>query len=138
MIFFGRVVSQTVADKIVQFSLKNMGRKVDRGECWDLAAFALNHANAQWESPHSFGSKVDIGGGLQPGDVLQFTSVQFVFPNGSASFPKHTAIVYKASKSQVTLFHQNFNRRRYVDTLTIRFDQVKSGKIEAFRPQPKP
>lgn len=130
--------SQTTADKVLDFAKKNMGKKIDRGECWDLANAALNSSNAQWEAPFNFGDKLDYKKqGLKPGDILQFTNVKFIFPNGSASFPKHTAIVYAANKNKVTMIHQNFNNKRFVDTLTVDFDKIKNGKIEAFRPKAK-
>ncbi|MGZ3883810.1 MAG: CHAP domain-containing protein [Bacteroidia bacterium] len=127
-----------IAGKIVEFSVKNLGKKIDRGECWDLANAALNYAQADWEPPLKFGDKVEYQTStLKPGDVLQFSNIKMKFPNGSMSFPKHTAIVYKAKPNQVTLLHQNFNNKRYVDTLTISFDYIKAGKIEAFRPKGK-
>lgn len=129
---------QSTNELVLKFATTNMGKKIDRGECWDLANAALNNANAQWESPFNFGDKLDYKKlGLKPGDVLQFTNVKFIFPNGSASFPKHTAIVYAANKNKVTMIHQNFNNKRYVDTLTVDFDKIKNGKIEAYRPKAK-
>lgn len=127
-----------MSQKIIEFSLKNLGKKVETGECWDLANSALNYANANWESPHKFGTKLDYPKQeLQPADILQFSNIKLKFPNGSMSFPKHTAIVYKANGNRVTLLHQNFNNKRYVDTLTISMDYIKSGKVEAFRPKSK-
>jgi hypothetical protein len=128
--------SQTAGDKVLEFSKKNLGKKIERGECWDLANAALNYANAKWEAPFNFGDRFDYKKQeLLPGDILQFTNVKFVFTNGSASFPKHTAVVYKANKNKVTLLHQNFNNKRIVDTLSINFENIKNGKIEAFRPR---
>lgn len=134
--FFTSDVS--VADKIISFSVKNIGKKIDRGECWDLANAALNNAGADWTPPFGFGDKIDYKTQLlQPADILQFSNVKFIFKNGSATFPKHTAIIYKANKHTVTLLHQNFNNKRYVDTLTISLDNMKNGKIEAYRPKAK-
>lgn len=128
--------AQTAGEKVLEFSKKNLGKKIERGECWDLANSALNYANAKWEAPFNFGDKIDYKKqDLLPGDILQFTNVKFVFTNGSASFPKHTAVVYKANKNKVTLLHQNFNNKRYVDTLSINFENIKNGKIEAYRPK---
>lgn len=132
------IAQTTVADKIVEFSLKNLGKKVERGECWDLANSALNYANANWKPLYDFGDKFDYKKqDLKPGDILQFTGVKFVFANGSASFPKHTAIVYKYANKNVTLLHQNFNNKKAVDTLSINLDNIKNGKIEAYRPKSK-
>ncbi len=135
-----KLISQTspVATKIIEFSMKNFGKKVDRGECWDLANAALNYANADWEAPFKFGDKQNYQkDGLQTADILQFSNIKMKMPNGAMSFPKHTAIVYKAKGKQVTLIHQNFNNKRYVDTISISLDYIKSGKIEAFRPKEK-
>jgi len=122
-----------IGDRIIEFSMKNLKKKIDRGECWDLANAALNNADADWSPPFNFGTKVDISQ-AQRADILQFTNIKMKFPNGSMSFPQHTAIIYKINKKQITLIHQNFNNKRYVDTLTISLDYIKKGKIEAFRP----
>jgi hypothetical protein len=135
-----KVFSQTtpVQNKVISYAMGKMGKKVDRGECWDLASAALNFAEADWAPPLNFGTKIDHKKQpLEPGDILQFSNTSMKFPNGSMSFPKHTAIVYKASDNRITLLHQNFNNKRYVDTLTINLDYMKSGKLEAFRPKPK-
>lgn len=80
--------------KVLEFSKNNIGKKIERGECWDLANSALNYANAKWEAPFNFGTKIDYKReNLLPGYILQFSNVKFVFSNGSASFPKHTAII---------------------------------------------
>jgi hypothetical protein len=127
-----------IAGKIIEFSVKNLGKKIDRGECWDLANAALNNANADWQPPLKYGDQIEYKeNNLKPADILQFSNIKMKFPNGSMSFPKHTAIVYKAKGDQVTLLHQNFNNKRYVDTLTIRLSYIKSGKIEAYRPKGK-
>lgn len=128
----------SVKPKILEFCKKNMGKKVDKGECWDLAKEALDYAGADWETPFNFGNKYDLKKQeAQPADVLQFTNVKFIFKNGSATFPQHTAIVYKANKNLVTVFHQNFNDKRYVDTLTLNLNNIKNGKIEGYRPKSK-
>lgn len=130
----GLSLAQTVPQKVLAYAKANMGKKVDRGECWDLANFALNSAGAKWNSPYDFGNKVSINTS-QPGDIIQFTDTKLKFPFGSMSFPKHTAIVYASNKKQITLIHQNFNNKRVVDTVTIQLDYIVKGKAEAFRPK---
>lgn len=130
--------AQTAGEKVIAFSINNLGKKVDRGECWDLANSALNYANAQWKPLYGFGDKIDYSKqDLKPGDILQFTNVKFIFKTGSASFPKHTAIVYRYSDKNVTLLHQNFNNIKKVDTLTINLSNIKNGKVDAYRPKAK-
>jgi hypothetical protein len=137
-IFFSSFQTVPVAGKIMEFCKKNMGKKVDRGECWDLAYGALNSAGADWSSPFNFGDKIDYKKEpLKPADVLQFTNVKFMYPNRSMSLPKHTAIVAKANNGTILLYHQNFNNKRFVDTLTINLENIKNGKIDAYRPKGK-
>jgi hypothetical protein len=35
------------------------------------------------------------------------------------------------------VYHQNFNNKRYVDTLTFTLENITKGKIEAYRPKGK-
>lgn len=139
LLSFSSFQTVPVAGKIMEFCKSNMGKKIDRGECWDLANAALNYAGAVWTPPFNFGDKIDYKKeALKPADVLQFTNVKFMFPNRSMSFPKHTAIVSKANGSSILVYHQNFNNKRFVDTLTINLENIKNGKIEAYRPKGKP
>jgi hypothetical protein len=45
--------------KIVEYVNTVIGKKVGRGECWDLANEALTYANARWEFPTKFGRPID-------------------------------------------------------------------------------
>ena len=137
-ILFSSFQTVPVAGKIMEFCKANMGKKVDRGECWDLANAALNYANADWTPTMNYGDKVNYKKDpLKPADILQFTNVKYAFANGSASFPKHTAIISKANGTKVLVYHQNMNNKRYVDTLTLDLNNIKGGKLEAYRPKGK-
>jgi hypothetical protein len=121
-----------VADKIIDFSVQKIKKKVGRGECWDLASEALTYAGADWSPPFNFGSKVALKD-VTRADILQFSNIHIKFKNGSMSFPKHTAIVYQVNRRQLTVLHQNFNNKRYVDTLSFSLDDIVKGEIETFR-----
>lgn len=130
--------TETVADKIIAYSLQNMDKQVDRGECWDLAAGALKEAGAKWNAPFDFGTKIDWKKkALKSADILQFTNAKFKGKMYSSYFPQHTAIVYRCNKMDVTVFHQNYNEKRLVDTLTMHLADLKSGKVDAYRPVAK-
>src|SRR6187431_3356267 len=45
--------------RIVAFVDAHKGMKVDRGECWDLAAVALDSAGAKWDRKLGFGRLLD-------------------------------------------------------------------------------
>ncbi len=138
-VVFSSFQTVPVAGKIMEFCKSNMGKKIDRGECWDLANAALNYAGAVWTSPFNFGDKIDYKKeALKPADILQFTNVKIVFPNRSMNFPKHTAIVSKAKGNSILVYQQNMDNKRFVDTMTLSLDNIKNGKIEAYRPKGKP
>lgn len=127
-----------VGEKVVEFSKKNFGKKVDRGECWDLAAKALDYANAKWEAPNDFGLKIDIKKeNVKPGDIMQFENVKFKGKFYSSSFPHHTAVAYKVKDNDILIFHQNYNNKKKVDTLTLHMNDLASGKIDFYRPLSK-
>lgn len=127
--------SQTKAKGVVDYAVDNMGKKIDRGECWDLVAFALNDVNAEWGSPFDFGDKIDYKKDeLQPGDIISFDGVKFVSDNGYQTFPMHYAIVYKVvDKDNITILHQNHNNKKVVQTLDLNLSELKKGKIQFFR-----
>jgi hypothetical protein len=101
--------------KVYDWARSKLGQKVDRGECWDLAHRALQHAGAQ--SSTTTGEKDDYVWGtavtvqtVSPGDILQLrdhvvtTTVitDVTFEDGSGyentkerviKRPHHTAVV---------------------------------------------
>ncbi len=84
--------------RIVAFVRGHMGEKVGRGECWDLAAAALNAAGAKWDGDHGFGRRVDRANErVLPGDIIQFERVEFRWEEGrevhTIRMPQHTAVV---------------------------------------------
>jgi hypothetical protein len=124
--------------KIVAFCDKNMGKKVGKGECWDLAADALNEVAAQWTSPYEFGKIIDNKKDIVfPGDIIQFEGVKLVYPDKSwKSFPKHTAIIYKViNKGEYTIAEQNSNGKRFVVLSDINLNYLEKGKYQIYRPQ---
>ena len=140
---FGFTPKETVSDKVVAFCKQNMDKKVDRGECWDLARFALDFAGADWQSPHDFGTKVDYKTEkLKPGDILQMENITFSWTEGdntfTAMFPHHTAIVYEVKENgNIVMAHQNFNNVRKVSTLEISLSSIQKGDLQAYRPKAK-
>lgn len=62
---------------IVELAKKKMRKKVDRGECWDLAKYVLDETNAEWDDWEVYGDlinrKTDC---ILPGDIIQFEKIK--------------------------------------------------------------
>lgn len=119
-----------------------IGKKVDRGECWDLAKLALNTTGAKWDGLLQFGTKIDWKKDcLQPGDILQFEKVEMRGKDANnydytESFYHHTAIVYAVGEGgNIELIHQNTGQYgKKVGVTTLHLKDLKKGTIQAFRP----
>lgn len=128
--------------KMLEFVTKNIGKKVDRGECWDLAAIPLDENNAKWDGLMNFGQKIDYKKeAILPGDIIQFANVQIKIEDGNRimmeSYQKHTAVVYEVlSKNHLKIGQQNTSqhgKKVSIDDLLI--DHIVKGKITIFRPE---
>ena len=123
-----------VNQSIVAFCKKSMNTKIARGQCWDLAKFALNTVEADWKPPYGFGKKVDASKEeILPGDIIQFEKVKLL--NGD-SYSHHTAIVFKVlEKGKFVMAHQNFAGVEKVTTRELDLQLLESGSIDFYRPQ---
>jgi hypothetical protein len=90
--------------KLLLFAGDNIGKPIDRGECWDLPAHCLK-ANGFRVPGYNFGKEVPIAEAL-PGDVLSNDT------NGN----HHVMLLVKptAELSGALIYHQNTNNRRFV------------------------
>lgn len=127
--------------EVMLYVKSNIGQQVDRGECWDLAAGALNAMGAKWNGKFGFGRAIDIRSAcIYPGDILQFEHVVLVnkTPEGiqTEQMPQHTAIIYTVhGPGRYTIAHQNnaFSGRK-VGLSTIDLAHKTAGRIRAYRP----
>lgn len=131
--------AQTVSipQKILSFCDLNKGKKVGKGECWDLAKEALNSSGAQWKPPYEFGKELKKKEPVLAGDIVQFEKVIVEYPNGSwKEMPHHTAIVYSViAPGKYMMAEQNANGKRFVTFSEIDLNYVKKGRYTFFRPQ---
>jgi len=123
--------------RVLDFATSNIGRKVGNGECWTLAAEALDYAGAQPPNLYNFGQKISLRQ-LRPGDVLQFRTARFEEANYWAQLgaPDHTAIVYSTKGAKTFILHQNFGKK-IVTILDINFENMVSGNVQAYRAIPR-
>ncbi len=134
--------------KVIEYVNKNMGKKVNHGECWDLAAGALAYSNAYFD--RSSMKTVTIYGKLinpqkdkiLPGDMIQFKKVKMKWTEGNTTYesslgmPNHTAIVYKVNAPfDYQIAHQNTGEwGKKVGVNNFRLDRVIRGSIKFYRP----
>jgi len=129
-----------VNSEIVAYVKVHEGQKIGRGECWDLAAEALNSVKADWDGFYGFGKEVQPDDVL-PGDIAQFEGVQVEVRTENAihreSYGHHTAIVMEVHAPRVfTIAHQNAGPGgRTVNETDLALANVKSGTIRFYRPQ---
>lgn len=123
--------------EVLNYAADNIGRKIGRGECWDLADQALRAAGAEPPRGYTFGTPVPLEE-IQPGDILQFTSARFDEPGywTIMGMPNHTAVVHAVGDTRAFILQQNFDGKRYVTTYDLNLNNLTSGSIEAFRPVP--
>src|SRR5664279_3849155 len=61
---------------IITFVKTKIGKKVGKGEFWDVAAEALNFAGAKWDGQYKFGKEVNYKKDcVFPGDIMQFEGI---------------------------------------------------------------
>lgn len=130
---------------ILSFAQSSSNKTIGRGECWDLAAQALDLYQADWARPFFFGRPFNPKTEqVFPGDILQMYSLKLVtrLPNGSVrteyfGLPQHTAVVEKVIASNTYLMlNQNVAGKRYVVRTVLDLNKLVSGKIDFYRPQP--
>jgi len=126
--------------KILEYVDSQMGKKVDRGECWDLMKQALDHAGAEWKFPNKWGEKFDpYKKSTLPGDCIQYSNAVFKYRQGNVEYtskaPKHSAIIYKVlSATKFVIAQQNANGVRKVKLGELDISTLKKGKLEFYRP----
>jgi cell wall-associated NlpC family hydrolase len=126
-----------IAKDIVRFATSNIGKRVGNGQCWTLAAEALRAAGAEPPKGYTFGDEIPLRD-IQPGDILQFTTARFDEPGYWAIMgtPNHTAVVYSLG-DRTFILHQNVGGKKYVQTFDLDFDNLTSGRVQAYRPNPR-
>ncbi|MBA3971791.1 MAG: CHAP domain-containing protein [Bacteroidetes bacterium] len=129
--------TKPIAQKILSFCDLNKGKKVGKGECWDLAKEALNSSGATWKPPYVFGKQLTKKETVLPGDIIQFEKVTIKYPDGSwKELPHHTAIVYSVvAEKKYLMAEQNANGKRFVTFAEIDLSYVKKGTYTVYRPQ---
>jgi hypothetical protein len=127
--------------EILSLVTKQIGKTVDRGECWDVAAMVLNTTGAKWDKRYEFGRRVDPAKEcIYPGDLIQFEGVNIKYKKGQGVYTEsmghHTAMVYEVkAKGVYVLAHQNTAKSgRTVGLSDLDMSTIISGKYQFYRP----
>ena len=122
---------------------KNRGKKIDKGECWDLAFRALEYAEAKLIDTYVFGEVVKKNSTVYAGDIIQFENVVLIdtLDNGSIltfQIPHHTAIVYEViEKNKFKVAEQNNGITGKVVAINdLNLNLITQGEYTIFRPIP--
>ncbi len=128
---------------IVNYVESVIGKKVDRGECWDLAYQALIKAGARWDGAYKYGKLVDPEKEIIfPGDIIQFKNVKIKYQKDRVIYTEvmkhHTAIVYKVIRKGVyKIAHQNTSEfKKKVGISDFSLSYIVGGKVKFYRPVP--
>ncbi len=127
--------------EIVKYVKTVKGKKVDRGECWDLAYQALTKVEADWDMAYVYGNLIDPSKDeVFPGDLIQFENVKTQYTEGNTTYTSimthHTAIVYKVlEKGIYEIAHQNteFSGRK-VGVNVLNLNHIIQGDLYFYRP----
>ena len=129
-------------EEIISLARAKKGKKVLRGECWDLAKYVLEETGAKWDGMYEYGRLLKPGECLMPGDIIQFKNVKIQYKIGRSTYTElmthHTAIINEVvSENEVELIHQNTAiHGKKVTTSLLRFNTVVKGKYMIYRPVP--
>lgn len=144
--FFAQDTLPPLNRAVIQYVETVIGKKVDRGECWDLANQALTRINATWDHHFKYGKLLNPQKDtIFAGDIIQFKDVLVEtithHDDGSVSISKetmgqHTAIVYRVNApGDYQIAHQNTSfSGRTVGISRLVLKNIKKGKYWIYRP----
>ena len=127
--------------KIIRYVKSKIGQKVDRGECWDLAAKSLDLIDAKWDGMYKYGREVFyLTDCIFPGDIIQFEGVKIKYQKGEGTYTEimqhHTAIIYEVyGTGDFRIAHQNtgFSGRK-VGLSSLNLRNIIKGRFMIYRP----
>ena len=120
--------------KVVGWAESQMGKKIDRGECTDLATEALKQIGYSARD-YKWGRELPKGTTPLPGDIIQLENAQF----GAQTVAHHTAMVWEViGPRNVKVLEQNWlggkEEGRKVGPGSYDFNKMTAGELHLFRP----
>lgn len=134
--------TSTLNAAIVQQVSAVIGKKVDRGECWDLAALVLDSNHCKWNHDYVYGKLINHTKGdcIMPGDIVQFEGVILQHQEGNTiikdKYLHHTAVIYSidANSGLIKLAQQNTgDHGKIVSIDPFHFAWIQKGRVMVYR-----
>lgn len=149
--------SQQYGENVAGYSLHNEGQKVARGECWDLAKFALEEGcggkafvstyyhhgypilevHGTPNDPTNMRPQLDD---VRRGDILQFKTAKFenkaTGSTQTAGDPDHTSVVIDKVGGKIYVLEQNVGGVKIVKRGEYEIANITQGSVVAYRPMP--
>ena len=145
----GNPTIPSINQRVIDYVNTVVGKKVGRGECWDLAAAALAHAGAYLDRSsqktiYIFGHELNPGKDkIFPGDIIQIENLKMKYTKGNTIYTEnmshHTAIIFEViGPEHFKIAHQNtsFSGKK-VGISELKLEHVKKGEIIFYRPYKK-
>src|SRR5688572_25487234 len=127
--------------QLIGYVKTTINTRVGRGECWDLAAAALNRINARWDKKFTFGKEVDPKKEcVFAGDIMQFEGVTVRYEKNGYVYEDimdhHTAIIYDVKDhGDFIMAEQNTSQAgRKVALHPLKLKNIIQGHYKIFRP----
>jgi hypothetical protein len=155
--------SDLLLNAVLAFAERHLRHQVGNSQCAVLAMEALRRAGAKtnlgpsgpWAN-YVWGNLVleEVGGagggqvaggsfgGVQPGDVIQFSNADFVLNTPTycswQSYPHHTALIEAClGNGWFSILQQNVNGNMTVQRGVIDFSQLTTGTVWVYQPVPR-
>jgi len=129
--------------QIIEYVNKVIGKKVDKGECWDLANEVLIKVKADWDGKFTFGKLLNPKkDSIYPGDIIQYKDVVIKYSIGNRQYTEnmkqHTSIVYKVIAQGIyEVAEQNTAYAgKKVSIGKLNLNYIVKGKVMIYRPVP--
>jgi len=126
---------------ILQWSIDQIDKVVDRGECWDLAMHAAKESGGEfpWGDRCTIWSNDEVSPAeCKGGDIIQMFSQRWESTDGSwmETGPVHTAIVVEnlGGGEKIRCLHCNWGGDKTVQYIVFPYGSATSGRSVFYRP----
>lgn len=134
LFLFAYTQQNDINTEIINYVNTVLDKKVGRGECWDLLAYALDETHAKWSRTQDFGRVINYPEeNLKAGDMMRLKQVKYSWGGGTSL---HFAIIYEViDKNHLKIADQNVGGVKKVKIRDFNLEEIVKGEVTFFRPQ---